>query len=76
MRRSVAVMVIGVVGLSPTLVSTELLDSFVWIGLFVAEVVSVITEVIVVTEAITINRLFAVTTPIATVRHPSKHNIY
>ena len=69
-------MVIEATVVSAPLVSTEALALAVLIGLFVAEVVSVIADAIVVIGAITINHLLAATTPIATARHPSKHNIY
>lgn len=76
MRSSLAVMVIGATVVSAPLVSTELLDSVVLIEMFVAEVVSVIAEVIVVIGVITFNLLLATTTAIVAIKHPSKHNAY
>lgn len=69
-------MVIGASVVSAPLVSTKVFASDVLTGLLVAEVVSVIDEVIVVTSAITINNLIEAITPTVTTKHPSKHNIY
>lgn len=69
-------MVIGAIGLSAPFVSTEVIASVVLIGVFVAEVVSVIIEIIVVFEMIAINNLFPTATATVSVKHPSKHNIY
>ena len=69
-------MVIGALETSAPLDWLEVFDLVVLTGLFVAGVVSVITEIIVVAGMIAINKLFAATTPTVAVKHPSKHNIY
>ena len=69
-------MVIGAVGLTVVLASTDLLESVVLIKVFVGEDAFIIDEVIVMVGATAINHLLAATTPIVAVRHPSKHNIY
>lgn len=69
-------MVIGAVGPIVVPASTELTGSVVFIEVFVAEVVSIIDEAIVVAGMITINHLLAATMPTVAVKYPSKHNIW
>lgn len=69
-------MVIGAVGLTVVLASTDLLKPVVLIEVFVGEDAFIIDEVIVVVATTAINHLPATTTTTTAVKHPSKHNVY